>query len=74
MYLQLKSVIPGTFKISDLPAGWQEPYAGGLVCIYKQRFAFETDWPKDVDLDLIHINAEFKIKTTDRKLAVDIGG
>jgi len=39
-----------------------------------QRITFVTDWPLDLDFDLIHVSAEFRLKTSDGKCVVDILG
>ena len=77
LFLYLKSTIPGTHKIvgrNGLPRGWQAPYPGGIVRILKKGISFETEWPKDADLDLILVQAEYNLKTTDGKCTVDIKG
>ena len=42
--------------------------------VHEYGIQLETEWPSDVDLDLIHVNSEFKVKTSDGKCAVDIKG
>jgi len=66
--LNLNSAIPGTCKSE----GHSRLPAGGHVVIGKNRIVFGTWWPKDIDLDLICIQAEFKLKTTDGKCIIDI--
>ena len=44
------------------------------LSVDNQGISFETDWPEDLDLDLICINAEFEVKTSDGKCTVDIKG
>ena len=45
-----------------------------VVLIGKYGILFSTAWPKDVDLDLIHLHAEFRVRTNDGKCAVTIKG
>jgi len=72
--LRLNSAIPGTCNEGHrLPPGWQDKiYEGGRFFIGKYGIVFVTWWPKDVDLDRICIQAEFKLKTTDGKCIIDI--
>jgi len=72
VYLELMNVIPGTYMLQE--DGWQEPYAGGSVLIDTQRILFETEWSNDVDLDRIHVDAKFKVETSDGKCVVDLKG
>ena len=62
--MQLKTDIPGT----------QHNSPGGTLFIDNQGIAFKTDWPEDLDLDLVCVNTEFKVKTSDGKCTVDIKG
>jgi len=76
VYLELLSVIPGTYEIEagTLADGWQDPYPGGSVLIDTQRIVFETEWSNDVDLDRIHVDAKFKVETSDGKCVVELKG
>ena len=38
------------------------------------EIGFRTRWPKDFDLDKIHVNAEFKVMSEDGELVVAIQG
>jgi len=62
--LRLESAIPGT---ATGPCS-------NFVRILKNGICFVTVWPKDVDLDLIHLHADYILKTNDGKCAVAIKG
>jgi len=62
--LGLGSTLPGAYKGKN----------SNFVWIVSNRIMFFTAWPKDVDLDLIHLHADYVIKTKDGKCAVTIGG
>jgi len=67
---QLKSFIPGTFR-NDF-----EREGGYIKIDYFERdqIRFVTHWPKEVDLDQIHVDADFKVKTDEWEIEVVIEG
>jgi len=80
LFLYLKNYIPGTYKCENdegfmMPDGWpEEASPGGIVIISKGLISLETFWPKDVDLDHIHTQVDYKLKTTDGKCTVEVKG
>jgi len=59
----LKSFIPGTFDNSfEREGGYIEIRQ---LEMEQDQIKFVTHWPKEVDLDQIQVNADFKVKTND---------
>ena len=69
--LLLKTRIPGSLS---KPPNWtsSSPYLGGSVSMDKKSIIFTTHWPKDVDIEKIHMEAVFSLKTNDTESSVDI--
>jgi len=61
----VESAIPGVNKDNSLTSS---------VLIANNEIIFVTAWPKDVDLDLIHLHAEYVVRTNGGKCAVAIKG
>ena len=63
IYLELGTKIPGSYStIKGTPPGWKEPHLGGFVRVDKDFIRFNTQWPKGVDHEKVHLSAVFSIK------------
>jgi len=68
LFFKLKTIIPGSSPIVPHALGWTGPHLGGFVGIDKSKklIGFLTQWPKDVDLSKINVDAVFTIQVEDR--------
>jgi len=69
LYLQLKKKIPGSSPRSPKNKGWPDPYPGGCVFVGRDAVEFVTRWPKDMDLNMISLDAVITINIDDKNSA-----